>query len=222
MNLTLSKQIINRVIMASEVGYAHPDNWNSYIKRYCKPCVPAPDTTDSGVTIGIGYDCGQVSAQKILDDWSPYIPSAQVQRLAATAGLKKRAALAESDKMQDIVIPIDIALKQWYEKKLPYTAKQTASIYPNLANLHPYEQTCLISLVFNRGASLEGDRRKEMKDLVAATNLDDDKAMAKLFRDMKRLWPDTRGLQIRRDLEADIIEMADTPIDASDELNLVI
>jgi hypothetical protein len=46
--------------------------------------------------------------------------------------------------------------------------------------------------------------------------------MGKLFRDMKRLWPDTRGLQIRRDLEAEIIEMADTPIDVSDELRLVI
>ena len=105
---------------------------------------------------------------------------------------------------------------------MPYTAKQTAAIYPNLPKLHPYEQTCLISLVFNRGASLDGDRRKEMKDLVAATNLDDDKAMGKLFRDMKRLWPDTRGLQIRRDLEAEIIEMADTPIEVSDELRLVI
>jgi hypothetical protein len=39
---------------------------------------------------------------------------------------------------------------------------------------------------------------------------------------MKRLWPNTRGLQIRRDLEADFIEMADTPIPASDELNLVV
>jgi hypothetical protein len=222
MELILSKQIINRVIMASEVGYGHPGNWNAYIKRYCKPCVPAPDTTDSGVTIGIGYDCGQVTAQKILSDWSPYIPLEQAQRLAATAGLKKHAALAESNKMQDISIPIEVALKQWYEKKLPYTAKQTVAIYPNLPNLHPYEQTCLISLVFNRGASLEGDRRKEMKDLVAATNLDDDKAMGKLFRDMKRLWPDTRGLQIRRDLEAEIIEMADTPIEAVDELRLVI
>jgi hypothetical protein len=222
MNLKLSKEVINRVIMASEVGYGHPGNWNAYNKRYCKPVVPAPDTTDSGVTVGIGYDCGQASAQKILDDWSGYIPLAQAQRLAATAGLKKHAALAEANKMQDIIIPIDVALKQWYEKKLPYTAKRTAAIYPNLGNLHPYEQTCLISLVFNRGASLDGDKRKEMKDLVAATNLDDDKAMGKLFRDMKRLWPDTRGLMIRRDLEADFIEMADTPIPAGDELNLVV
>jgi hypothetical protein len=222
MNLKLSKEVINRVIMASEVGYAHPGNWSAYIKRYCKPCVPAPDTTESGVTVGIGYDCGQAGAQKILDDWKNYIPLEQAQRLAATAGLKKHAALAEANKMQDIVIPIEVALKQWYEKKLPSSARQTASIYPNLSNLHPYEQTCLISLVFNRGASLEGERRKEMKDLVAATNLDDDRAMGKLFRDMKRLWSNTRGLTIRRDLEADFIEMADTPIPPEDELNLVV
>jgi hypothetical protein len=222
MNLKLSKEVINRVIMASEVGYVHPGNWNAYNKKYCKPCVPAPDTTDSGVTVGIGYDCGQATGQKILNDWSAYIPAAQAQRLAATAGLKKHTALAESNKMQDIIIPIEAALKQWYEKKLPATAKETARIYPNIANLHPYEQTCLISLVFNRGASLDGDRRKEMKDLVAATNLDDDRAMGKLFRDMKRLWPDTRGLQIRRDLEADFIEMADAPIPASDELIVTI
>ena len=222
MNLKLSKEVINRVIMASEVGYGHPGNWSAYNKRYCKPCVPAPDTTESGVTVGIGYDCGQVTAQKILNDWKDYIPLQQAQRLAATAGLKKHAALAESNKMQDIVIPIDVALKQWYEKKLPSSAKETARIYPNIVNLHPYEQTCLVSLVFNRGTKLDGETRKEMKELVAATNLDDDKAMGKLFRDMKRLWPNTRGLQIRRDLEADFIEMADTPIPASDELIVVV
>jgi len=222
MNLKLSKEVINRVIMASEVSYVHPDNWSVYIKKYCKPCVPAPESTDSGVTVGLGYDCGQVNAQQVLKDWNGYIPLQQAQRLAATAGLKKFAALAESNKMQDIIIPIDIAIKQWYEKVLPVHAKKTAGIYPNIVNLHPYEQTCLISLVFNRGASLDGDRRKEMKDLIAATNLDDDKAMGKLFRDMKRLWPDARGLQIRRDLEAQFIEMADTPIAVSDELNLVV
>jgi len=222
MNLKLSKEVIYRVIMATEVGYVHPGNWNAYNKKYCKPVVPAPETTDSGVTVGIGYDCGQATAQKILSDWNGYIPLEQAQRLAATAGLKKFAALTECNKLQDIVIPIDVALKQWFERKLPKSAKDTAAIYPNLGNLHPYEQTCLISLVFNRGASLDGDRRKEMKELVAATNLDDDKAMGKLFRDMKRLWPDTRGLQIRRDLEADFIEMADNPIPPEDEYVIVI
>jgi hypothetical protein len=222
MNLKLSREVINRVIMASEVGYVHPGNWYAYNKKYCKPCVPDPEHTESGVTIGIGYDCGQVKAQKVLDDWNDYIPLQQAQKLAATAGLKKFAALAEANKMQDLVIPLEVALNQWYEKKLPYFAKETARIYPNIVNLHPYEQTCLISLVFNRGASLNGDRRREMKDLVAATNLDDDKAMGKLFRDMKRLWPDTRGLRIRRDLEADFIEMIDNPIPAGDELILVI
>jgi hypothetical protein len=222
MNLKLSKEVINRVIMASEVSYVHPDNWSVYNKRYCKPCVPAPDTTDSGVTVGIGYDCGQLSAQKILGDWISYIPLSQAQRLATTAGLKKYAAKAESDKIQDIIIPIEVALRQWYDKVLPVYAKRTAGIYPNIVNLHPYEQTCLISLVFNRGASLDGDRRREMKDLVSATNFDDDKEMGRLFRSMKRLWPDTRGLRIRRDLEADFIEMADNPIPVEDELILVV
>jgi hypothetical protein len=46
--------------------------------------------------------------------------------------------------------------------------------------------------------------------------------MGKLFRDMKRLWPDTRGLQIRRDLEADFIEMADNPIPPEDEYVLTV
>jgi len=178
--------------------------------------------TDSGVTVGIGYDCGQVKASRIIADWRDYIGLPQAQRLSATAGLRKQAALKEAVKMQDLVIPVDVALSQWYEKALPDYARQTAGIYPNIVNLHPYEQTCLVSLVFNRGTSLVGDRRKEMKALVAATNLNDDKAMGKLFRDMKRLWPDTRGLRIRRDLEADFIEMADNPITAGDELIVII
>ena len=222
MDLKLSKEVINRVIMASEVGYQHPGNWNAYNRTYCRPCVPDPQNTDSGVTIGIGYDCGQVDAQTILSDWQDYIPLPQAQRLAATAGLTKQAALDESDNMQDIVIPIDAALKQWYDMVLPDFARKTAGIYPNISNLHPYEQTCLISLVFNRGTSLTGDRRKEMRDLVDATNRGDDQAMGQLFRDMKRLWPDTKGLRIRRDLEADFIEMANDPIPADDELTLQI
>ena len=222
MELRFSKEVINRVIMACEVSYLHPGNWNAYNKKYCRPSVPDPVNTDSGVTVGIGYDCGQVKASRIIADWRDYIGLPQAQRLSATAGLRKQAALKEAVKMQDLVIPVDVALSQWYEKALPDYARQTAGIYPNIVNLHPYEQTCLVSLVFNRGTSLVGDRRKEMKALVAATNLNDDKAMGKLFRDMKRLWPDTRGLRIRRDLEADFIEMADNPITAGDELIVII
>ncbi len=222
MNLKLSKEIINRVIMASEVAYVHPGNWSAYNRKYCKPCVPDPVNTESGVTIGIGYDCGQVKSTRILSDWKDYIPLTQAERLAATAGLKKQAAVNKAVQMQDIIIPIEKALQQWYDKALPVYAKLTAGIYPNIVNLHPYEQTCLISLVFNRGASLTGSRRKEMRDLIEATNLDDDRVMGKLFRDMKRLWPDTRGLRIRRDLEADFIEMADDPIPPEDELVVIV
>jgi GH24 family phage-related lysozyme (muramidase) len=79
-----------------------------------------------------------------------------------------------------------------------------------------------VGLVYNRGGDLKGDRRKEMRDLIVAIKNDSDKEMADLIRSMMRLWPNTLGLRRRREAEAALIELADTPLDENDILKVIV
>ena len=68
----------------------------------------------------------------------------------------------------------------------------------------------LISMVFNRGNSLEGDRRKEMKDIVPLVEKKDYEGIAKQIEASKRLWEgkNMAGLLDRRDGEASLVRNA--------------
>jgi len=57
-----------------------------------------------------------------------------------------------------------------------------------LDNLPPARRTALISLVFNRGGDLEGDRRREMKRIRELLTAGDFDAVAAEFEAMVRLW----------------------------------
>ena len=216
--LTISKWAINAAIMAFEVGWDKTAGFSYYNKKLRKPVVPAPDTTSSGVTIGIGYDCGQYSAAKIRADWGSVLPLDSVNALCKCAGLKKQAAVAMLPSRKNVDVPIESALQVFYNTTIFEFAKLALKIYPDLPKIHPVEIAVIISLVYNRGADLTGNRRKEMRDLVAEIKADDDKAMADSIRQMCRLWPNVAGLRRRRMAEADLIALPDTPIADSDKL----
>lgn len=219
--LSLSKWAINRAILHFEVSWTEKHGFSVYNKNYARPVVPAPDTTSSGFTIGFGYDCGYYSAAKIRSDWSSVLPKQMVDIICGAAGLKKHAALAYCNKVKHLVyVPADAASLVFFNTTLYEFGKKALAIYPKLPNLHPVEQTVIIGLVYNRGASLVGDRRREMRQLITAIENDDDKGMANLIRQMKRLWVNVKGLRIRRDVEAELIEMADTPLEKNDLLIL--
>lgn len=82
--------------------------------------------------------------------------------------------------------------------------KAVHSAWPGAHELHPSAEAALISLAYNRGTMIDdSDRRSEMKGLRVAVIKKDYRRMAELFRSMKRLWT-LRGLQKRRDDEADL------------------
>lgn len=93
MQLKLSKNAINKAILAFEVGWSPTSGFAYYNQRLKKPTVPDPENTSSGVTIGIGYDCGYNTAAQIRQTWQSILPLHQVNALAACAGLKKQAAV---------------------------------------------------------------------------------------------------------------------------------
>ena len=222
MELTLSKDAINKAVMAFEVSWSPQAGFSFYNKRLRKPIVPDPDNTDSGVTIGIGYDCGHCSVNKIKMDWQSVLPLHMVTALTTVAGLKKRTAFNSLPLVKDVDVPIDAALQVFFNTTIHDFSKEALKIYPDLFKLHPIEQSTIVGLVYNRGSSLKGDRRKEMRDLIVAIKNDDDMQMADLIRSMMRLWPNTSGLRRRREAEAALIELADTSVDATDILKVVV
>jgi hypothetical protein len=222
MLLQLSKDAINKAIMAFEVSWSPTFGFDVYNRKYRKPVVPDPVNTNSGVTIGIGYDCGQYSPIKIKLDWQSVLPQHMVNALTAVSGLTKQRAVNSLPFLETVDVPIEAALQVFYNTTIFEFAKKAAAIYPGLAELHPVEQSVITGLVYNRGASLNGDRRREMRQLVAAIKNDDDKNMAGLIRSMARLWPDTPGLRRRRLAEAALIDIEDTPLDESDVLRIII
>jgi hypothetical protein len=222
MELQLSKDAINKAIMAFEVSWSPATGFAVYNKKYRKPVVPDPANTNSGVTIGIGYDCGQYSANKIKLDWQSVLPLHMVNALTAVAGLKKQLAVKSLPSLSNVDVPIESALQVFYNTTIFDFAKKAGAIYPEMFNLNPVEQSVITGLVYNRGASLNGDRRREMKELVAAIKNDNDKVMADLIKSMARLWPDTPGLKRRRLAEAALIEQADTAVAESDILKIIV
>jgi len=54
--------------------------------------------------------------------------------------------------------------------------------------LHPGAAGAIVDLVYNRGTSLVGDRRREMKALVPLIAAADYKGIAAELRSMRRLW----------------------------------
>lgn len=93
---------------------------------------------------------------------------------------------------------------------------QVQRVWPGAARLHPKAAAALISLAYNRGTSLTRrpndaqDRRREMRELLPAVIQRDYRAMAALFRGMKRLWvgQGVDGLIRRREDEAELCDEA--------------
>lgn len=188
----------------------------AYEKRWRRPSWPGGS---SGVTIGIGYDVGVTSKTQIRADWQGRISDANLLRLLTAQGVTGPAAKQPVRTLADIEIPFAVAEKVFYQTALPRFAKATRATYPSVQKLPADAQGALLSLVYNRGASLTGSSRKEMaaiKPLVAGgtENLE---AIAGQIESMARLWPSVPGLQARRRREAAMIRDAKR-IYAEDEL----
>lgn len=179
----------------------------TYYDRYLsKPTWPG---LSSGITIGIGYDLGYNTPAQFSRDWSRHLmPNATFKRLAATLGVKGVRASAHVKSLSDIRIPWESALQVFRNSTLPRFVDLTLNTYPGAEKLHPDVLGALVSVVFNRGASLTGSRRKEMAMLREAVRVGDIAQIENLIRRMKRLWVGTkyRGLTRRRDAEADLVK----------------
>lgn len=162
----------------------------------------------SGITLGIGYDIGFVTPEQFEEDWSPYLTSEEIERLKTAIGLSGQEARQRASEFSDIQIKRADAVEVFKERTLPLHSKRTEDALPGVDQLPANTQGALVSLIFNRGTAMVGDRRREMRavrDAVAAGDLQE---IADQIRAMKRLWvgKGVDGLLKRRDAEADLVE----------------
>jgi len=202
----LSKKSLD-LILEFEVGGGE-NYYNKFLKN------PTWPEGQSGVTIGIGYDLGYVNKTEFSEDWKD-LPKEIFERLYKVVGIKGYNAKNLIRALKDIIIPWDLALKVFNNKTVTKFYNLTKQTFPNFDNLPEDAKGGLVSLVFNRGNALEGDRRREMKlirDGMKLVSNYDQKALtfiANQIRNMKRIWIGgsiEKGMSRRRDAEANLIE----------------
>ena len=195
------------LILEFEVGGGE-NYYNKFLKN------PAWPGEQSGVTIGVGYDLGYVNKTEFTNDWKD-LPKEIFDRLYKVVGIKGIAAKGLIRGLRDIVIPWELSLQVFNNKTVAKFWNLTKNTFPNFDNLPEDAKGGLVSLVFNRGNGVEGDRRREMKlirDGMKLVLVYDQKALtfiANQIRNMKRIWIGgsiEKGMSRRRDAEAKLIE----------------
>lgn len=198
----ISQEAFDEIINSETSGRA------VYERKYRRPTRPGGE---SGITVGIGYDCGYSGAATIRADWGGKIALAMVDALASVAGLTGGAAQARLGKVRPVVlIEWDAAIAVFCETSLPKYLAMTRKALPNFDLLPPTCRGVLTSLVYNRGASFSkrGARYQEMRAIKAHMIAKAFDRIPAELRKMKRLWsaPAVHGVALRREREAKLFE----------------
>lgn len=195
----LNKRSIDFIIQHEAGGRAY------YDKVLQKPTWPGGE---SGITVGLGYDLGYNSEKQFKLDWGKTLSEASIKTLKTVLGLKgEKAKISLKGDLLNIRISYNIAYDVFVKCSVPRFYKLALSIYPEMVNLNEDTQGMLVSMIFNRGASLNGDSRKEMRAIVELVKKKDYEAIAEEIEKSKRLWEHKGldGLVVRREAEADMI-----------------
>lgn len=176
-----------------------------YQQRYTRPICPLCSTTQSGVTIGIGYDLGQQPKPVIRSDWAEH---PQVSLLPRASGVRGSQAISLTQELQSVVTPYDLAYDVFLDTSVvEYYRVAVRAFGSEFNNLHPNARGALVSVVYNRGGNTNcnTDSRREMCNIAKIGVPNHDYAyIAGEIRSMKRLWSD-KGLRDRRDREAELV-----------------
>ena len=163
---------------------------------------------DSGITIGLGYDLGYESAGDFETDWQVLLGAGDFTTLSQVVGLKGTDAQAKAPGLKTIKVKSADAEQVFLERSVPKYQALTQQAFPGVDALPADAQGALFSLVYNRGTSMNGDSRKEMRAVRDAVPKGDLQEIANQIRAMKRLWENSSvsGLVKRREAEAQLVE----------------
>lgn len=162
----------------------------------------------SGATWGIGYDGGHQPRTAIMRAWHMHD---HVEALASTAGITGQRARELIRELQFAVTEWHLAVEVFEADSLPIYYERAARAFDaGWQALPPLPRCVLTSVVYNRGTSMLGDSRREMRairdECVPAGDL---ACIAREIRAMCRLWvgtPNEAGLCRRREAEANLLK----------------
>lgn len=163
----------------------------------------------SGPTIGIGIDTAYYNTQEIASIFD-FLPKEQIELIQGASGKTGQRGKEYTVELRKagIVVSWDNALEIFKELTWPKFARAAERAFPDLEKLHEDAYGAIVSLVFNRGTSMKGDSRSEMRTIRALVPEKKYKEIAKQIRSMKRIWrgKNLDGLLERRDAEAALVE----------------
>jgi GH24 family phage-related lysozyme (muramidase) len=179
----------------------------AYTRRYSGVSCPGGS---SGPTIGIGADLGQQTVTEIGRDWAGHPRVAELQTASAHVG--DAECRHWRSQHPGIHVPFAMAEQVFAKATLPrYVTAAGRALHRGWKELPPHAQGANVSLGYNRGWSMSGDRNREKRsirdDCVPNTDLP---CNAQALRGMCHLWagtPNGKGLCSRRNDEANLVEL---------------
>lgn len=162
----------------------------------------------SGPTIGVGYDCGYVTRQEAINDWSGIVDTPTLAAILLGVGLKGAEAQSfVAAHRNDITITWVKAVAEFTSHEVPKWLTRCRAALPNFDLLPGECQGAIFSLSYNRGTGGYDDpsqRDVEMREIKAAMIAKNFAAIPPLIESMRRLWPQGGDLWNRRMHEAQL------------------
>ena len=163
----------------------------------------------SGPTIAIGVDCGYYTPSELSDIFE-FLNDEQLSLICGASGKTGKVGREYTKKLREAKITVDWenAVEIFNKLTWPKFSKLAERAFPGLDNLCDDAYGAIVSIIFNRGTSMKGDSRIEMRNVRDLISKKDYKKIAVEIRKMKRLWvgKGLDGLIQRREDEAILVE----------------
>lgn len=162
----------------------------------------------SGMTLAIGIDCGYYTPTELREIFN-FLPDNQIKAIQGASGKTGQAGKEYTGSIRNLGIKItwDQAIEIFDKYTWTKFAKLAERTFPGLDQLCDNAYGAIVSLVFNRGSSLVGDSRSEMREIKNLVPKKDYRSIALEIQKMKRIWQGKGldGLLARRDAESALV-----------------
>jgi len=202
--MSFSKPSLNtlELLLRYEVG-GGKEYYDKFLSKFTWP------GGASGPTIAIGVDCAYYTKNELAEIFS-FLSKDQLKLVQEASGKtgEKGKEYTKVLRGSGIAVEWNKAVTIFETLTWPKFTALAEKTFPGLDKLHPDAYGAIVSLVFNRGTSLVGDRRLEMRNIKALVPKKNYKNIALEFRKMKRIWvgKNLDGLIDRREAEAKLVE----------------
>ena len=191
-----------KLLFDYEVGGGKP-YYDKYLSKFTWP------GGASGPTIGIGVDCGYYTKEELSKIFH-FLSTDQIKLIQEASGKTGASGKEYTKTLREAGISVSWEqAKEIFETLTwPKFAKLAEKTFSGLDKLCDAVYGAIVSLVFNRGSSMVGDSRLEMRNIRDLVPKKDYRGIANELRKMKRIWKGKGldGLIERREAEAKLVE----------------